>query len=173
MIQKIITVFLLLPLFSNAVRADGPAGSARGPLFQTLDLDPGETVQVSSPNGSVIRVRLLGVDVTTDPLRSAVRSARVQVEIEGKTVTLGSGNYELPRTVGPVQVDCPVVAAYLKNTNEDHWGLQKTVRLRFWQAGSPWIEPETFVCPVRQRWFAGLTQMSNEPSYVDGGEDPK
>ena len=88
-------------------------------------------------------------------------------------MTLGSGNYELPRTVGPVQVDCPVVSAYLKNTNEDHWGLEKTARLRFWPAGSPWIEPETFVYPVRQNWFAGLTQMGNEPTYVDGGEDPK
>jgi murein DD-endopeptidase MepM/ murein hydrolase activator NlpD len=173
MIQAILPALLLGVSLSSAVPADGPADSPRRLLFHTLDLDPGERVQVTGANRSVIQVRLLGVDVTTDPLRSAVRSARVRVEIEGKTVTLDSGNYELPRTVGPVQVDCPVVSAYVKNTNEDHWGLEKTVRLRFWPAGSPRIEPETFVYPVRQRWFAGLTQMGNEPSYVDGGEEPK
>ena len=74
--------------------------------------------------------------------------------------------------MGAIQVDCPVVSAYLRKTTEDHWRLEKTARLRFWPAGSPWIEPETFVCPVRQRWFAGLTQMSNEPTYVDAGEVP-
>ena len=26
--------------------------------------------------------------------------------------------------------------------------------------------------PARQAWFATCTQMSNEPSYVDGGEKP-
>jgi murein DD-endopeptidase MepM/ murein hydrolase activator NlpD len=137
-----------------------------------VDLGPGEAARVEGANGSVAQVRLLGVDVTTDPIRAAVRSARVRVEIDGKMITIASGNYELPRTVGAVQVDCPVVSAYLKNTNEDHWGLEKTARLRFWAAGSPWIEPETFVYPVRQRWFAGLTQMGNEPTYVDGGEEP-
>jgi murein DD-endopeptidase MepM/ murein hydrolase activator NlpD len=173
MIRVIFAALLLLASLSPAVRADGPANSLRRPLFQTVELVVGETARVAVAKGPVVKVRLLAVDVTTDPLRSAVRSARVRVEIDGTAVTIGSGNYELPRTVGPVQVDCPVVSAYLKNTNEDHWGLEKTVRLRLWPAGSSWIEPETFVCPVRQRWFAGLTQMGNEPSYVDGGEDPK
>ena len=97
----------------------------------------------------------------------------MRVEIDGKPVTLESGNYQLPVTVGGLQVDCPVVSAYLRNTTEDHWGLVKEARLRFWPAGSPWIEPGTFIYPVRQRWFAGLTQMANEPTYVDAGEDPK
>jgi murein DD-endopeptidase MepM/ murein hydrolase activator NlpD len=173
MIRVISTAILFGATFFPVLGGDGSASSSRRSLFQTLDLDHGESAQVGGANGSVVRVRLLSVDVTTDPIRSAVRSARVRVEIEGKTVTLGCGNYELPRTVGSVQVDCPVVSAYLKNTNEDHWGLEKTVRLRLWPARSPWIEPETFVYPVRQRWFAGLTQMGNEPSYVDGGEEPQ
>jgi murein DD-endopeptidase MepM/ murein hydrolase activator NlpD len=32
--------------------------------------------------------------------------------------------------------------------------------------------PGTFVYPVRQRWFASATQMANEPTYVDGFEQP-
>src|SRR5690348_5687942 len=129
MIQVIFAALLFLASFSSSSRADGPAGSARRPMFQTVDLVVGETARVAVAKGTIVRVRLLSVDVTTDPLRSAVRSARVCVEIGGNAVTLGSGNYELPRTVGPVQVDCPVVSAYLRNTNEDHWGLEKTVRL--------------------------------------------
>jgi len=35
-----------------------------------------------------------------------------------------------------------------------------------------WIEPGSFVYPLKQKWFAGHTQMANEPSYVDGGEAP-
>jgi murein DD-endopeptidase MepM/ murein hydrolase activator NlpD len=39
-------------------------------------------------------------------------------------------------------------------------------------AGSPWINPGTFVYPLKQRWFATSTQFSNEPTYVDGGDKP-
>ena len=113
------------------------------------------------------------MDVTTDPLRSAVRSSSGPDRDRRPGRDDRLGELRAPRTVGTIQVDCPVVSAYLKKTTEDHWGLEKTARLRFWPAGSPWIEPDTFVYPVRQRWFAGLTQMGNEPTYVDAGEDPR
>src|SRR5205823_13601683 len=45
-------------------------------------------------------------------------------------------------------------------------------RIRLWPAGSPWIDPTSFLYPARQRWFASSTQMANEPTYVDGGEQP-
>ena len=163
---------ILITALAPSARPDELATTSRRPLFQTVDLDPGETAQALGARGKVVVVRLIEVNVTTDPLRAAVRSSRVRIEIDGQDVTLGSGNYELPRTVGAIQVDCPVVSAYRKRTTEDHWRLEKAARLRFWPAGSPWIEPDTFVCPVRQRWFAGLTQMSNEPTYVDAGEVP-
>ena len=34
------------------------------------------------------------------------------------------------------------------------------------------IEPGTFVHPIKQRWFATMTQFANEPTYVDGGDTP-
>jgi len=34
------------------------------------------------------------------------------------------------------------------------------------------MEPGTFTYPVKQRWFASDTQMSNQPVFVDGGETP-
>jgi murein DD-endopeptidase MepM/ murein hydrolase activator NlpD len=34
------------------------------------------------------------------------------------------------------------------------------------------MPPGDFVYPVRQRWFAGATQMANEPTFVDGDDIP-
>ena len=34
------------------------------------------------------------------------------------------------------------------------------------------MPPGEFRYPIKQRWFASATQMSNEPSHVDGGDAP-
>jgi murein DD-endopeptidase MepM/ murein hydrolase activator NlpD len=145
----------------------------QAPLFSTIDLDRGESVEVRLPNGSKASVKLLDVKETRDSLRDALRRADVTVEINGRTTTLTSGNYRLPVTVGGVQVDCPATKGLYLNHDkfEDSWGLDKDARLRFWPEKSAWIEPG-FVYPARQRWFAGPTQIGNEPSYVDGGDLP-
>jgi murein DD-endopeptidase MepM/ murein hydrolase activator NlpD/dienelactone hydrolase len=147
---------------------------ARAPLFRTLDLDRGERQTVELSNGQKVIVKLLDVQETRDALRSAVRLARVTVEIDGTTNIVTSGNYSLPVTLAGVQIDCPVARGYYQNHDafEDSWGLVKDARLRLWPAGSPWLEPGTFVYPARQRWFAGPTQMGNEPAFVDGGDRP-
>jgi hypothetical protein len=110
-------------------------------------------------------------------LRNAVRKAEVKVELAGEAVTLVSANYRLPVTVAGIQIDCPVTRGYQKNNTKDTsgrdpWGLDKDARLRLWPAGSPLINPGTFVYPARQRWFASGTHMANEPCHVDGGENP-
>ena len=66
----------------------------------------------------------------------------MKVEVNGKPVTLTSGNYHLPVPAGGVQVDCPVTGGYRSNSSEDPWGLVKDARIRLWPAGSPWIEPD-------------------------------
>ena len=96
----------------------------------------------------------------------------MQVEINGEKAWLSSANYHLPQKVGGVQVDCPITRGYNADSGEDSWGLEKDARLRLWPAGSSWIEPGTFVYPLKQRWFATSTQFSNEPTYVDGGDKP-
>jgi murein DD-endopeptidase MepM/ murein hydrolase activator NlpD len=143
---------------------------AQQPLFRIVDLDVGATEQVHLPNGASATVKLLSTAETRDKVRSAIRDARVEVEIDGTRATLSCGNYRLPVTVASVQVDCPVTKAYYRDTNRDHWALVKDVRLRLWPAGSLFMPPGSFVYPVRQRWFATRTQMANEPTYVDGGE---
>jgi murein DD-endopeptidase MepM/ murein hydrolase activator NlpD len=166
------SLFWVALLAPSPARAEGPPEPKRKATVVSVDLNVGESTRVVLADGSTADVKLVGLEVKTDPIRAAVRSAAVTTEINGKSVTLGTGNYLLPVTVGSVQVDCPVVGDYRKNTTLDHWGLVKAARLRFWPAGAPWIEPGTFVYPAKQRFFASLTQMANEPVYVDGGEVP-
>jgi murein DD-endopeptidase MepM/ murein hydrolase activator NlpD len=144
--------------------------TAQQPLFRAVDLDVGAAEQVRLADGSNAAVKLLATSETRDRVRSAIRDARVEVEINGAGATLSCGNYRLPVAVGGVQVDCEVTKAYYRDTNADHWALVKDARLRLWPARSPYMPPGSFVYPVRQRWFATRTQMANEPTYVDDGE---
>jgi len=144
------------------------------PLFVTVDLHRNESQEVRLPDGTSAKIKLLDVKETRDSLRSALRRARVKLEINGSTTTLTSGNYQLPVTVAGVQVDCPATKGLYRNHDkfEDSWGLDKDARLRLWPEKSAWMTPGTFVYPAGQRWFAGPTQIGNEPSYVDGGDRP-
>jgi murein DD-endopeptidase MepM/ murein hydrolase activator NlpD len=143
---------------------------AQQPLFRAVDLDIGATERVQAADGKSVTVKLISTSETRDRVRSAIRDARVDVEINGASATLSCGNYRLPVAVGGVQVDCEVTKAYYRDTNADHWALVKDARLRLWPAASPYMPAGSYVYPVRQRWFATRTQMANEPTYVDDGE---
>lgn len=146
----------------------------RSPLFRVIDLNRGESAQVRLSDGKSVNVKLIDVAEVRDPIRSAIRLAQVTVEIDGRQLTLDSGNYRLPTEFGAVQIDSPITKGYYENCDpfEDSWGLEKDARLRLWPANSPWFEPGKFIYPARQRWFATQTQIGNEPSYVDGGDCP-
>ncbi|PYV14094.1 MAG: hypothetical protein DMG21_19255 [Acidobacteria bacterium] len=144
--------------------------AAQQPLFRVVDIDVGAKEQVKLSDGKHATVKLLSINETRDKVRSAVREARVEVEINGSRATLSCGNYRLPMALGEVEVDCTVTKAYYQNTDRDHWGLEKDARLRLWPAGSPFMPRGSFVYPVGQKWFASRTQMANEPTYVDEGE---
>ena len=148
----------------------GSRAVAQQPLFRAVDIDVGTTEQVRLSDGKRVSVKLLSISDTRDKARSAIREARAEVEISGSRATLSCGNYRLPVPLGGAQADCTVTKAYYRNTDRDHWGLEKDARLRLWPAGSPFMPPGSMVYPVRQRWFASRTQMANEPTYVDGGE---
>src|SRR4051794_34171643 len=85
--------------------AGGPASAldsakpTRMPLFRVIDLDIGESSRIDLPDGSTAELRVDAVAITADPIRQAVREARVTVTINGQAGTLRSGNYELPRTI--------------------------------------------------------------------------
>ncbi len=140
-------------------------------LHAAVDLNVGEERAVELPDGSMATVKLAKLEETHDDVRQAVRRAVVTVEVSGAVVELDSGNYQLPVTVGEVQIDCPVTGGYLTDSGRNGWALEGDARLRLWPGGSPWIKPDTFVYPIRQRWFASATQMGNEPVFVDGPEN--
>jgi murein DD-endopeptidase MepM/ murein hydrolase activator NlpD len=170
MLRTLLGAGLLLACTSLA-KADAPPVT-RLPLVRVADLNVGEAIEVELANKKKVPVKLLDLEEKRDSLRSAVREARVKVEIGGEVLSLVSANYRLPQTIGEVQIDCPITRGYLDNSNTDAWGLVKAARLRLWPAGSPLQAPGTFVYPARQRWFASATQMANEPVFVDGGERP-
>jgi len=144
------------------------------PVRRVVDLKTGETKTIELSDGRKTTVKLVSLHEMRDEFRDAVREARVTAEVDGTPVTLLSANYNLPVTVGGVQIDCPITRGYYTNMRRDSWGLTEgaDARFRLWPAGSPWLTPGTFVYPARQRWFASDTQMSNEPVFVDAGEDP-
>jgi hypothetical protein len=142
-------------------------------LHTAVDLELGEEQNVELTDGGTATVKLLALNETRDDVHDAVRRAVATVEVNGTPAELISGNYQLPVTVGGVQIDCPVTGGYVPNSRRNAWAMESDARLRLWPAGSPWITPGTFVYPIRQRWFASQTQMGNEPVFVDGPEKPE
>ena len=169
------TVFFTLSILGclavEPVRAAEPrkeqSTAPQKPLVRVVDLDIGETTQLELCNGQRVKVELLKLRETRDPIRQAVRSAEVTVKVEGEEITLESGMYNLPRPVAGVQIDCSITKGYNSNGTPSFWGLDKDARLRLWPAGSPLLKPGSYIYPVDQRWFATRTWFDNEP--VDGG----
>jgi len=144
------------------------------PLFKTVDLNVGQSADVKLSNGKTVAVKLIGLKEHRCEMRSAVRRAVVTVELDSRRTELVCATYNLPKTVGGVQIDCPVTRGYCTSLNRkiNVWAMDKDVRLRIWAAGSPWIRPGTFAYPVNQRWFASDTQMANDPCYVNACATP-
>lgn len=142
------------------------------PLRVAVDLNIGEKQEVRLCNGEMVFVNLISISDSSDELTSSIRLAKVKISIDGEEVQLNVANYNLPLTVGKVKVDCPVTKAYPENSKHNRWKLEKDARLRLWPKDSLFIAPNTYVYPLRQRFFANLTQAGNEPVYVNGGDVP-
>jgi murein DD-endopeptidase MepM/ murein hydrolase activator NlpD len=158
--------------------------SATEPLFRTIDLNVGDSCNVTLSDGTQAAVKLLELKEPRDELRQAVREPQVAIEVNGQKATLTAASYRLPVTFAGVQIDCPVTKGCIQSEKDfpphnamdrwelNPWRLKKDARLRLWPPGLPWIQPGTLVYPVKQRWFASSTQMANEPVYVNSAEDP-
>ncbi len=133
--------------------------------FEVHDMAIGDAVEARGA-----QIKLLGVEETKDAIAGAIRRAEATLAVDGETVRLECGNYHLPRTVGRVQLDCPVTGGYKANATSDFWKLRKDARIRVWAAGASWLPPGAWQYPARQKWFVTATQMGNEPTYIDGGD---
>ena len=159
-----LAVFLLLLAFANsghALAAEPPLP----PLHRTVDLDRGEPSRSSSPTearrpSSCSTSRRLGIRCA-----SAIRARREsRLEINGRPATLESPANVSPAriTVGGVQIDCPVTQGPLSESRHVRGLLgagQGRQAAAVARGRSPWIEPGTFVYPIKQRWFASATQI--------------
>ena len=166
------TVLLMLSFASFVSQLQAAPLPVLKPLVRVIDMNVGESAQVVLSNGSRAQLKVLALKEIRDTVCFAVRQAEVTVEVNGTPVKLVSATYHLPQEAGGVQIDCSITKGYNKNGNPSFWNLEKDVRLRLWPANSPWIQPGTFIYPVKQKWFASYTQMANVPVYVDGGERP-
>jgi len=143
------------------------------PLVRVVDLNIGESETVRLSNGKSVQVELIKITEQRCEMRNAVRKAEVTCKVYGKEINLVCATYNLPMTVGDVQIDCPVVHGYTSRSSKQNvWALDKDARFRLWPAGSPWIQSGTFCYPVKQKWFASDTQMANDPCYVDACDIP-
>ncbi len=171
-VPKAANLLALLFLLSCSSTPTMESGTLK-PIRAVIDLNIGEEKKIELSDGSLATVKLLDIACVRDEFLSAVRSATVRVRVNGETVTLNSGNYNLPVTVSGVRIDCPVTRDYYTNAMQDSWGLDKDARLRLWPGQGPLIHADAFAYPARQLWFANDTQMSNEPVYVNGCENPE
>lgn len=170
--QSLLALIVVSLLCTGITARVSPAAEAP-PRHVSVDLAVGVPQQVTLKDGTKATVELVELKETRDTLRNAVRSGEVTLKIDGRIATLKAEPYSLPVAVGNVRMDVPVTSGYLTNSNTEHWALapNAAARIRIWPAEGP-VSPEPFVYPVRQRWFASGTQMANEPTFVDGGEDP-
>lgn len=156
----------------EAVRAELPKPTMEA-LVRAADLNVGESAEVVMCNGQAVKVTLLSLKEQRDSVRRAVRRAEVEVDVDGRRLTLVSSTYHLPVVTGEVQIDCPVTKGYVQNSSKSNaWGLLKDARVRLWPAGSAWVRPGTFVYPTDLKWFSSDTQMGNVPCYVNACDIP-
>lgn len=169
--QKSPRLLLLLMLAVCGLQVDLPLyavdAPALTPLVRVVDLTVGESATVEICNGQKVEAKLVDLQETRDPIRQAVRSAMVTVQVDGEKITMESGMYNLPQRVAGVQIDCSITKGYNSNGTPTFWGLDKDARLRLWPKESLLLKPGSLIYPVDQRWFATRTWFDNEP--VDGG----
>lgn len=135
-----------------------------------IDLDLGEEKSVELCDGTRARVKATAVKLDRNKA-GTIRRATISVQINDQEGELISASYQLPQSIGGVQVDCPVTKDFVGGKHNPY-RLEKDVRLRLWPQGTPWIEPGAMIYPVKQiQWLASSSQMGNEPTYVNQGSN--
>ena len=136
------------------------------PLFKTVDLDIGEEVQVELDDGKkrhTAKIKLVSVQETYDSVRGAVRKAEVAVIVDRQSVKLACGNFNLPRDVGAVRIDCPVTSGYNLKGDPEIWGLDKRARLRVWPIRSRLIRDIYTAVPLAAQPRHARSWGENQP----------
>lgn len=110
--HPLVSLLLLTVLCSPAQLFAADPPSTIQPLLRVIDLNIGESADVTLCDGSKATVRLIDLAETTDDVCFAVRRADVTVEVNGQRASLVSATYHLPQTVGNVLIDCSITRAF-------------------------------------------------------------
>lgn len=141
-------------------------------LNTVVELNIGETKDIKLVNGDVVKLAFNDMSIIRDSVRQGIRAVQLRISIDGNEATLGSGNYNLPVTVGKVKIDCPVIKEHTQRSGYyvQDGVMQGDARFRLWPEDSPFIEPGTFDLPLVQKWLTIRTQSQNEPAGLGWAE---
>ena len=161
-----------IPFFCVVVLLSGYESPELTRLNVITELNVGESKVIELINGEEVILELLEINIIRDSPRNAIRSAHVKIAVNGEIVTIGSGNYNLPVSVGSIKIDCPLIK---EHTGSNYYryggGLSGDARFRLWPEDSPFIQPGTFSYPLKQVWFASRMQSQNEPAGLGWAEN--
>jgi hypothetical protein len=122
-------------------------------------LDPGESFSFQLKNGEDRRIRLASVKEYQDPVIHLTRRAEVEVEIDGKPVTLTCAPYVMPTEVQGLRIQADTTSAWL--------ATPKRVQFSVWDASDPIVDTALFCFPLPgYRLFSHGTQAYNEPVHL-------
>jgi murein DD-endopeptidase MepM/ murein hydrolase activator NlpD len=122
-------------------------------------LDPGDTYSFQLNNGADRRIRLVSVKEYQDSVIHLSRRADIEIEIDGKPVTLTCAPYVMPTEVEGLRIQADTTSAWI--------GIPKRVQFSLWDASDPIVDTTLFCFPLPgYRLFSHGTQAYNEPVHL-------
>ncbi len=126
---------------------------------QIIGLDIGETHTFGTKDGSERMIRLVSVEEMRDSVIGLVRSADVELDVDGKRVRLVSAPYMLPTEVGGLKIQADTTSVWSQ--------IPKRVQLSIWDAAAPLVRSDRFSFPIRDyQFFSHGTQGYNEVVHL-------
>ncbi len=138
-----------------------------------FDLITGETMEVDLSTGRH-EVTLLEVHEPRCRVRGVIRFPGVTLYVNSEKVYVPAALYHMPLTLEGIRIGCSVTRGVAETVGrfKDVYAFEKDARIRCWAPEDPLFDRKPLVYPVGQTWFASMTQMANERTYVDAGEFP-
>jgi murein DD-endopeptidase MepM/ murein hydrolase activator NlpD len=122
-------------------------------------LDPGESYSFQLKNGAEKQIRLVSVKEYEDPVIHLTRRADVEIEIDGKPISLTCAPYVMPTEVAGVRIQADTTSAWLE--------IPKRVQFSLWDASDPIVDTALFCFPLPgYRLFSHGMQAYNEPVHL-------
>ena len=148
-----------------------PEISKGGHVF---DLALGETAVFRLKDGTSRKIKLMEVNEPRCRVRGVIRFPEITIDVDGERAKVPAGLYNSPQLVNGVKIGCSLThdMAEILKKQSDWRAFDKDARIRCWGPDEPLFGTPPLVYPVKQRWFATMTQMTNERTCVGSGELP-